>query len=202
MLKRLFIVLILFFCIKAEAKIVGEKVYIVPVGKVDRAVVEKLRADLLENLPIPAKIGILPEEKLPKSAYDESRRQYVASLILKYLSKRIILDVRDECILAVVDADIYEEGLNFVFGLAQSKNRICIISLARLRNEFYGLKPDEKLFSQRALKEAAHELGHTWKVSDHCPNKRCVMHFSNSISDTDKKTADFCAACKGRLPVY
>ena len=52
--------------------------------------------------------------------------------------------------------------------------------------EFYGLPRDENLFRERALTEAVHELGHTYGLG-HCPVSTCVMHFSNSLHDTDLK---------------
>jgi archaemetzincin len=53
---------------------------------------------------------------------------------------------------------------------------------------------DQALFRERALKEAVHELGHTYGLQ-HCPNLRCVMHFSNSLRDTDAKQAKWCSRC-------
>ncbi|HIC98260.1 MAG TPA: matrixin family metalloprotease, partial [Pyrodictiaceae archaeon] len=47
----------------------------------------------------------------------------------------------------------------------------------------YGLPADKELFKLRALKEAMHEIGHVLGLL-HCTDKRCVMHFSNSIIDT------------------
>jgi archaemetzincin len=34
--------------------------------------------------------------------------------------------------------------------------------------------------------EAVHELGHAFGLT-HCEKSRCVMHFSNSLQDTDFK---------------
>src|ERR687888_389671 len=96
------------------------------------------------------------------------------------------------------DFDAYSGRLNFVFGQAYADGRISAIYLPRLRQEFYGLKPDESLFYQRIVKEAVHELGHAFGLN-HCKNIRCVMHFSNSLSDTDIKTSHFCNVCKGLI---
>ena len=63
---------------------------------------------------------------------------------------------------------------------------------------FYGLPDDAALFQHRVLKEAIHELGHTLGLS-HCGNRRCVMHFSNSLSDTDIKGQDLCLNCRSLL---
>jgi archaemetzincin len=92
----------------------------------------------------------------------------------------------EEKILGVVDIDLYAPGLNFVFGEADMNSGVAIISLCRLRPEHYGLPPDESLFLERVIKEAIHELGHTYGLG-HCHNSRCVVYFSNSLPDTDRK---------------
>src|SRR5574337_338076 len=66
------------------------------------------------------------------------------------------------------------------------------------RQEFYSLPKNENLFLERALKEAVHELGHTYRLG-HCGDTRCTMHFSNSLQDTDIKGPDFCPRCKLKL---
>ena len=98
-------------------------------------------------------------------------------------------------ILAICDFDAYSDGLNFVFGEAYLKGNISAIYLPRLRQEFYGLKADGCIFYQRIVKEAVHELGHAFGMN-HCENTRCVMHFSNSLSDTDIKESHFCNVCE------
>ena len=63
---------------------------------------------------------------------------------------------------------------------------------------FDGLAEDPDLYRRRALTECVHELGHTWGLR-HCRDARCVMHFSNSLLDTDTKGAAFCSRCTRRL---
>jgi archaemetzincin len=43
-----------------------------------------------------------------------------------------------------------------------------------------------------------HELGHTYGLR-HCRDPRCVMHFSNSLHDTDVKGAGFCPRCRAQM---
>ena len=101
-------------------------------------------------------------------------------------------------ILAICDFDAYSGRLNFVFGQAYADGSISAIYLPRLRQEFYGLKPDEYPFYQRIVKEAVHELGHAFGLN-HCKNIKCVTHFSNSLSDTDIKRSQFCNVCRGLI---
>jgi archaemetzincin len=81
-----------------------------------------------------------------------------------------------------------------VFGEASFPGKAALISLFRLKPEFYGVKDDAEVFVQRSLKEAVHEVGHTLGLN-HCPRSSCVMHFSNSIFDTDTKQSLFCDDC-------
>lgn len=75
---------------------------------------------------------------------------------------------------------------------------IALISVTRLNPEFYGEKPDRAKYYRRILTEAVHELGHAFGLP-HCTIPTCVMYFSNSIDDTDRKGYNFCKRCKTRL---
>jgi archaemetzincin len=104
----------------------------------------------------------------------------------------------DDRVLGLADVDCYAAGLNFIFGQAAPRSGVAFVALARLRPSFYSLPDDLERFRQRTLKEAIHELGHTWGLA-HCPNSRCVMHFSNTLADTDAKATSFCRQCRRRL---
>lgn len=134
--------------------------------------------------------------RLPPYAYNKARRQYNSTLLLEYLA---VSKPRgfSKC-LGVTETDLYAGGLNFVFGEAVLNGEDAVISLHRLRPEFYGNPPDRRIFEARVLKEAVHELGHTFGLT-HCDNLECVMHFSNSIIDTDVKKAQPCLNCRVKL---
>lgn len=162
---------------------------LVPVGSTDKAVLEDLRQPLEEAFEQDVQAGSRME--LPKASWNAQRGQYLASVILDKLPS-------DDMVLGVADVDIYERDLNFVFGEADIAGKKALISLARLRQEYYGLPQNEKIFYERALKEVVHEIGHVYGLG-HCPHRTCVMHFSNGLHDTDTKGWQFCPRCREKV---
>ncbi len=124
---------------------------------------------------------------IPEIFYNKNRKQYNALLILSFFLKKF-----PEYTLFITNKDIYVPGMNFIFGLAWKG--MAIISIERLLPTFYGEKMDYNKFISRVIKEAVHEVGHLLGLS-HCPNPECVMHFSNSIYDTDYKNEKPCQKC-------
>jgi len=131
---------------------------------------------------------------IPFDAYDSKRKQFNSSRILAKINS-FSKKHRLEHVLGVTDVDLFVPHLNFVFGEAEYSGRAAVISLFRLKPEFYGQNSDRKLFVERSVKEAVHEVGHMLGLG-HCDNSICVMFFSNSISDTDKKGILLCGKCK------
>jgi len=130
---------------------------------------------------------------IPKEAYNQLRRQYHSTRILAKIIN-FVEKSKSDVVLGVTTFDLYVPSLNFVFGEAHCPGNVAIISLFRLNPEFYGQSPDKQLFYERAVKEAVHEVGHTLSLG-HCKNTSCVMFFSNSILDTDRKKSTFCEKC-------
>lgn len=127
----------------------------------------------------------------PEHAFNRSRRQYLGTALLQEL-ERLDNIPGAERVLGVIDADAYAPGLNFIFGQARKPGRVAVIALPRLRDSFRGRPENTERFRVRAVKEAVHELGHSFDLA-HCPDSKCVMHFSNSFGDTDRKTKQFCS---------
>jgi archaemetzincin len=134
----------------------------------------------------------------PAYLYDRRRKQWISNRILDWLLQYNNPDGNTK-VLAICDFDAYSDELNFVFGEAHFGGRVAAIYLPRLREEFYARKSDtSKLFEQRVIKEAVHELGHAFGLT-HCENSKCVMYFSNSLQDTDLKDHKFCERCNKAL---
>ncbi|MGC8942902.1 MAG: archaemetzincin family Zn-dependent metalloprotease [Caldisericia bacterium] len=150
--------------------------------------------EIKNNFEKTFKFPVLIERNLdiPDDYKNLSRNQYPVSKIIFYLKENI----KDESlkIIGIISEDIYEEGYNFLFGSAEFNGKYAIVSLYRLFDK------DKKLFLDRSIKESTHELGHTFGLS-HCNNKSCVMNFSLSINDVDKKEKNFCKLCETKLRI-
>lgn len=159
---------------------------------VDSMLLGALRDKLHEILGMDAKIGE-PIGDI-SFAFNPQRNQHQSTPILEQLGKTHSVNDGGK-VLGIVDVDLYAPELNFIFGEADLRAGMALVSLTRLRQDFYGLPNDEDLFFQRILKEAVHELGHTVGLL-HCRESTCVMHFSNCLEETDQKSSEFCPSCR------
>lgn len=166
------------------------RLYLSPVGEVEEEVMTILARHVSEMFGFEVvSYTSFPE---PDYAFDERRGQYSSALILGNLAKVCPPDAAR--FLAVTEADLFIPMVTFVYGQAQLSGRVAIVSLARLSPDFYGLKVNKQLKVQRARKEVAHELGHTFGLV-HCRDRSCIMSLSTEILQIDVKSEDFCAGC-------
>lgn len=91
-----------------------EKIYIIPVGDISDDLIGKLKEAVEKAYGIPAciKAGFSDVE----FAYNKRREQYLAPLILKDMKKYLPDDGLR--LVGITDKDLYDSGLNFIFGEA------------------------------------------------------------------------------------
>ncbi|MCK4767226.1 MAG: archaemetzincin family Zn-dependent metalloprotease [Desulfobacula sp.] len=123
-------------------------------------------------------------------AYNAERNQYHSTKILEKLSK----NAPDDCIkvIAVTKEDLFIPILTHVYGEAQLGGKACIISIARLIADL-----EIEIVNKgckRIVKEAIHELGHTFDLR-HCEDEKCIMHYCRRVEDVDRKSSRFCRYC-------
>ncbi len=163
-------------------------IYLIPLNNFDLTLLEKTKIYIEEVYK--EKIIIKESVMFPEGCYNPSRNQFDAECVLGQLPS-----YKEGLTLYITDKDLYVSGLNFVFGLALPYEGKSIVSIARLKESFYGKEENKELLILRTAKEIIHELGHLKGLS-HCPDSKCVMHFSNSLYDTDFKSYKLCEKCK------
>jgi archaemetzincin len=170
-----------------------QQVKIVPLGAVDRNLLEYL------TLTLPERFGETSVEMCVRvdvdRTYHSTRRQYHSTEILAQLHEATAGESK---ILGVTEVDLFIPIFTFVFGEAQVGGRIALMSTHRLHQEFYGLPEDRQLWFARAEKEAVHELGHAHGLA-HCRSFDCVMRFSSSVEQVDLRPCNFCQLCEAKL---
>jgi len=159
-------------------------------GSVEKPLLDAVCRGLSRELRTSAAIADPPIN--PSFAYFAETNQYHSTQILEYLDR---LNGKQNILLAVTDLDLYVPILTFVFGEAQLGGTCAVVSSHRLSQEFYGLPPDPGLLSERLVKEAVHEVGHTLGLT-HCEDYECVMAASHAVEWLDLKGTALCAECR------
>ena len=126
--------------------------------------------------------------------YEPRRGQCDASKILNSIKQNTEM----EKVILFTSVDLFIPIFTFVFGLAKLMGNAAIISIHRLKNEFYGLPPNPQLLKQRLIKETIHELGHLGGLR-HCSDYYCVMASSTNTDELDVKGVEYCSECSNKF---
>jgi archaemetzincin len=138
-------------------------------------------------------VALLDPAPEPEGAFDARRSQYSSVAFLEALARMAPQHAAKT--LGVTERDLFIPMLSFVLGQAQLDGRLAVISMARLRQEFYGLPPDPEVLRARARAEALHEAGHAFGLI-HCSDTSCAMSLSTGIAQVDRKLDGYCPSCR------
>jgi len=166
-----------------------EKLYVVPLDETSRSHADWLGQTLSKKMGFRLQSGIV--SRLPDEAYNANSNQYYAVPILSKLE--LLKGSEEEIILAITDEDLFIPNRNFVFGQANSVGRTAIVSILRLKPEYYGLPEDEELVRSRLQAASLHELGHVLGLRN-CLND-CVMRAIENVNELDRRPDGYCPNC-------
>ena len=126
--------------------------------------------------------------------------QYNASQINSKMAKFVPNDAH--CVLSILLDDLYPKpDWNFVFGLANIKQRVGVFSFARFDPNFFGInRPDnfDSYLLYRSCNTLTHEICHAFGIL-HCIYYNCLMNGSNSLKESLKRPLIECPVCLRKL---
>jgi archaemetzincin len=169
------------------------RILIAPIGEFDPELVAAIGRDVQRVFR--AEVHTAPLLSDVSFAFDAGRSQYHSTTILQRLAEASPPDALK--VIALTEVDLFIPILTHVYGEAQLGGKACIVSTHRLDSGPEALHHPEVFFG-RMIKEAIHELGHTFKLR-HCPDGACIMHYCRSEADVDRKSKDLCRYCRVML---
>lgn len=159
-----------------------------------------LKKELLQNITNTYRCTVTEIKglaTLPEAAFYKPRNRYRATVLLKnldaYSGYNKILGITTKDI-STTSKNVYDWG---IIGLANSPGKSCVISTFRIKTS------NKKLFNDRFIKVALHELGHTMGLP-HCTFSRtCFMEAAEgTVKSVDRETRYLCLNCKKLIIQY
>ena len=169
----------------------GIELWWIGAAGVDGAVLGDVRAHVEAVFGVPVRIRDVPQR--PPDSFDPRRGQHSSTRILRWLEASRRPGATK--VLALTDVDLFIPVLTFVYGEAQLGGSAAVVSTARLAD---GSGADPLVLVTRLLKEAVHELGHTFGLL-HCDAPVCAMSRSVNLPHVDGKGDALCGDCRSRL---
>ena len=173
-----------------------QEILILPLPGAEGVDVERVALEVEEQLQRTVVVG--EARAGVDAAYDPARDQFNSQVLLQWL--QAVRPPQAERVLGITGLDLFIPVLTFVFGEAQLGGQAAVVSWSRLDNRYYGLPADANLLHERLVKEAIHELGHTYGLL-HCLDTRCVMRRSTYVEQIDLKQRSFCMPCARSIQV-
>jgi archaemetzincin len=165
-------------------------VLISPIGPFDPILLETVAQGIQRVFGLESTVSSLISDLA--FAFDPKRDQYHSTPILAKLAAAAPAWALK--VLAITKVDLFIPILTHVYGEAQLGGRACIVSFFRL-NEGPSILHAPQIHVERLVKEAVHELGHTFRLR-HCPSPVCLMHYCRSEADVDRKSDQLCRYCQ------
>ena len=165
-------------------------ILISPIGNLSTELVETVAREIQRAFGFATETGVILEDIT--FALDQNRQQYHSTMILDHMAAA--MPAHCLRVLAITTVDLFIPILTHVYGEAQLGGAASIVSTYRL-NESGSAMNITPRFLERIVKEAIHELGHTFNLR-HCPEHTCIMHYCRSEDDVDRKSDDLCRYCK------
>ena len=165
------------------------RIAISPIGNIDSSLTDSIGREVKRIFGY--RTEVVPFFDQLDFALNFERQQYYSTMILEKLAA--MASARAVKLLGITTVDLFIPILTYVYGEAQIGGVACIISTCRLSEGISSSGSGQRLHD-RAVKEALHELGHTFKLR-HCPERSCIMHYCRSIQDVDRKSDHLCRHC-------
>ena len=168
----------------------GEHIILIsPVGELSIELIEAVAGEIEQVFGFSTETSPILQDL--SFALDDNRNQYHSTAILDRLAANI--PPHSVRVLTIAQVDLFIPILTHVYGEAQLGGTACIVSTFRLNEGRSGMNIPPK-YIDRIVKEAIHELGHTFNLR-HCQEHTCIMHYCRNEEDVDRKSDQLCRYC-------